>query len=133
MARELSDPDIASAASSIVMRGQPGQIAPRGPIKPTAPDEGPLMNPSTNMVPTTPSTTATGSPQMYIPGGSMHEVIHMDPGQDDRVIDYPVGTGAWQSRAHDGHVPPADGPDGTTGSSKPVNVPAVPTTTVRSA
>lgn len=105
MAREYSDPDLAGMASKVVMRGAPPVVPPRGPIKPTAPDEGPLpnMTPSTNMIGTTP--TPSSSAQMYIPGGSYHEVVRVNEGAKDQTIDYPIGTGAWQSRSHTGEAP----------------------------
>lgn len=102
--REYSDPGLAPLASQAAMRGQAGVVAPRGPIKPTAPDEGPIdMNP----IPSQPS--------VYIPGASRHELIHCDPGADDQVINYAVGIGSWQSRSHSGEVSqPAPSAQGST-------------------
>lgn len=121
MAREYSDPGIAPLASKVVGQGVPGQVAPRAPIPTVAPDEGPI-----NMDP------AATQPSVYIPGASRHEVIHIDEGAADTVKDYPVGTGTWQSRSHGGHVPQADGPDGTSGTSKPMSHPAIATVSTSS-
>lgn len=105
--REYSDPDIAPLASQVVGQGIPGQIAPRAPIKPTAPDDGPLKG--TSMLgksignATMSSAGSPGAqPSVYIPGASRHELVHVDEGRADTVKDYPVGIGAWQSRSHTG-------------------------------
>jgi hypothetical protein len=138
MAREASDPGISGPASQIVMRGNPPMVPPRGPIPGIAPDEGPIMMPPMSKpMSGGPSAPGAGGPQapsasMYIPGASTHEVVRMDPGANDQVIDYPVGTGSWQSRSHAGAVPPSDGPSSTPGASKPVNIPATPTTSTSS-
>lgn len=76
------------------------------------------MTPSTDMISTTP--TPASSAQMYIPGGSYHEVVRVNEGAKDTVHDYPIGTGAWQSRSHSGEVSPSDkGPM----ASEPVHMP----------